>query len=90
MDNRYTSRQHTAKDAMSIQDACNVRGVLKTAHDMACFIGAEGGNPAMFQAPELVLMVSKIASLVGCEGPSMAEFSKAWEACEAMAQPAQV
>lgn len=94
MDNRYTSRQQTAQAAMDIQDACNLRGVLSAATDMARFIGADGGNPAMKadKAPELVLMVSKIASLVECEGPSMDEFSKAWAACEALAksEPAQV
>lgn len=86
---RYTSRQQTAQQAMDIQDACNISGVLKTAFDMANYIKeTAGGNPATKadKAPELVLMVSKIASLIECEGPSGMEFNKAWEACEKLAK----
>jgi hypothetical protein len=87
-DHRFTNRQQTAKQAMDVQDACNVRGVLKTFWDVSCSI--EGGNPAINAAPEMVLFASKIASLIGCAGPDMEEFSKAWAACEELAkEPAQ-
>lgn len=92
MENRYKTRQQTAQAAMDVQDACNTRGVLKAAWDMACFIGQDGGDPTIRQAPEMVLMLSKLSDMFGQPGPDVVAFGRAWEACEALAkgEPAQV
>ena len=80
-----TPLQKLAKDALDVQDACNLSGVaLGFGRAMVALREAQPEKDTNFYNthPVAVLWSSKIASLTGSE--SMTNFSRAYEACKAL------
>lgn len=73
------------KQAIRVQDACNLSGVVHSWSKMISKIWEEAhagkkGTEWVNTHPINVMFASKIASLTGCETPET--FSKAYAACQ--------
>lgn len=84
--------QELAKEAIEVQDACNIGGVSRRFAQVVqevrqCYSGPAGGASTgqMNQHPIIQLWASKIHSLVGMGFSEIEEFSKAYDACRQMA-----
>jgi hypothetical protein len=86
-----------AKDAIEVQNACNLSGVLLAWHQAACALMAHhqsNSDPLFLRHPINILFMSKVSSLMGvntdCIGgikaPQRGEmvdaFSQAYDACK--------
>ena len=76
------------QNALSVQDACNLSGVVKSfADDMDVvnFEMNEGGHGEEFRGnhPVVVLYVDKLMQLTGNSGASFEAYSNAHKACKA-------
>ena len=81
MDTEMTT-QEIARELLAIQDASNLRGVLRAWHKMLCstYSGKlEDEGPARFAVN--VLMLSKVASLLRLEADAVGSV-KSWDAEE--------
>lgn len=77
-----------AREAISIQDACNLRGVLRAAHEASLILGRHpecNGTDWINNHPIMVLFADKIQSLTTMSGD--VGFREAWIACEEMVYP---
>ena len=73
-----------AKDAIQVQDACNLSGVIHSFSRMLTEMNDAGFDTyAKNRHPCSVLFSSKVASLTSSESPS--EFSKAYTQAKVMA-----
>jgi hypothetical protein len=75
------------KDAILVQDACNLSGVLYAwarVMDKICDATRNQGTDAKNTHPINVLFASKVASLTGCE--SGLNFSHAYDACQKLSE----
>ncbi|MFA6133988.1 MAG: hypothetical protein WC869_08250 [Phycisphaerae bacterium] len=79
---RYKTEAQLCKDALQVQDACNLAGVLLAAHEGACFLLSTLDTDAVSAHPAMRLFASKIASLTGMQGSSMTAFHDAYTYCE--------
>ncbi len=73
------------KDALDVQDACNLSGVVRSFSRVLDLIWKEANELSLGTAyvnrhPISVMYSSKIASLTGSEMP--AEFSEAYRLCQ--------
>ena len=73
------------ESAISVQDACNLSGVVQSWGKMMSKIWAEAyaaraGTEFVNEHPINVLFASKVASLTGCEAGI--SFASAYERCE--------
>jgi hypothetical protein len=76
---REKTMQDWAKDAMMVQDACNLSGVVHSFSEFMRFLSAQNlGTDAKNSHPISVLFASKIASLTQCDSV----ISQAWDACQ--------
>lgn len=72
-----------AKEALAVQDACNLVAVVASFHTIVKEVKArlesegKGGTEAVWQHPICILFSSKIASLTASESPTI--FSRAYE-----------
>jgi len=74
-----------ARDAILVQDACNLSGVVSSfarAMEALWKLEPDLGTDARNTHPICVLWSSKIASLTGSD--SMVNFSKAYDACKVL------
>jgi len=76
--------QKDYQDAIFVQDACNLSGVVRAWSRLVGKIWEDAelmgkGTDWVNKHPINVLFASKVASLTGCEIPS--EFSKAYDCC---------
>lgn len=74
-----------ANDALAVQDACNLSGVVhsfsRAMSDLRDVVPGEG-TAFYNRHPVAVLYANKIADMTGCE--SLANFSAAFDACMAL------
>ena len=79
-----------AKEAIEIQDACNLSGLVHGWHRSIIELREELGKQGIFdtdkinQHPINVMWVSKLADLAHYDG-SMTKFSFAYDACQELA-----
>lgn len=80
-----------AKDAIDVQDACNLSGVvhsyskaLSELWKVADFLGE--GTDWVNTHPVAILYASKVGSLTGIGSGSFSAFSEAWGACEKLVE----
>ena len=70
-----------ASEAILVQDACNLSGVVHSFSRLMAFLCAIGlDTEARNRHPIAVLFASKVASLTGCE--RMERFSESYEWCK--------
>ena len=81
---RYTSEAQLAKDAMAVQDASNLPGILLYFHEGAVFLLR--GDKEVNTHPAMQLFASKITSLTRMGLSDHRPFNLAWVACEALAE----
>jgi hypothetical protein len=79
--NRYTSEAQIAKDAMAVQDASNLVGVLKSFHEASQWLMREGVTN-LNEHPAMQLFASKVHSLTRMGLSNHLPFNLAWVACE--------
>ena len=66
------------RDAIEVQDACNLRAIARLLVRAADMAADAGGTAASYSDPAVVLIVNKIESLVH----SNQRFSAAYDECE--------
>lgn len=87
-DPKPTLTPYDYRDAILVQDACNLSGVVRTFAEVMPKIRAEvealgvHSTDAVNRHPIAVMFSSKIASLTGSD--SMAAFSVAYDRCKKM------
>lgn len=69
------------KDAIDVQDAVNLRAIARLLVRAADAAADAGGTAASYDDPAVVLIVSKIESLV--QSTDVERLTKAYEACRA-------
>ncbi len=80
---------HLAKDALAVQDTCNLGGVSKSFADTVSELHrwpTYKGTTWIRHHPVVVLYVSKISSLVTGDCGDTAAFSAAYDLCTAVAE----
>lgn len=76
-----------AREAILVQDACNIRGVLRAAHEASLILGRHpecNGTDWINNHPVMVLFADKIQSLATMSGDN--GYSEAWTACFNMSE----
>lgn len=81
------------EDALTVQDACNLSGVVRSFSQVLSSIWDEArelnkGTDYVNTHPISVMYASKIASLSGCE--AMENFSLAYDVCESKSKELEV
>lgn len=77
-----------AREALAVQDACNLSGVAfgfaRAVHDLCAHAAAGRHDTAWKNShPIAILWASKLASLTSCE--EALTFARAWDTCQAWA-----
>lgn len=76
--------KRAAKDALTVQDACNLSGVVHAfSRAMSVVRESTNGTDEANTHPIAVLFADKIMDLVG--RPGMDNYGKAYDACEELA-----
>lgn len=85
--------QDAAKDAIAVQDACNLSGVVRSFAELMPVVREHvkaQGTDAINRHPVCVLFASKIADLAGQQGglagESFARYHFAYEECKRLAE----
>ena len=65
------------RDALEVQDACNLRAIARLLVKAAELAADKGGTTASYSDPAVVLIVNKIESLV-----NSSTNTSAWDECE--------
>lgn len=74
------------QDAVAVQDACNLSGVVISLADVCKRIRTEpdfSGTDYVNRHPIVKLYVSKLMSLAGMQSDELGEFSDAWKTAQA-------
>lgn len=76
--------KRAAQDAMTVQDACNLSGVVHAfARAMTAVREATNGTSEANQHPIAVMFADKIMDLVG--RPNFEDYGKAYDTCKELA-----
>ena len=70
------------RDALDVQDACNLRAIARLLVKAADLAADKGGTTASYSDPAVVLIVNKIESLVLSQD---AITNGKWDECEKLA-----
>jgi hypothetical protein len=84
MTDSTTTLHKLARDAVAVQDACNLRAVLGAAHEASLALGRLPectGTDWINTHPVMVLYADKIASLTGVQNLGNEAFGRAYAAC---------
>ena len=62
----YKSEAQMCRDALQLQDGCNLSGIAVTLWDMTCTLNRQGkGGAAVRRHPAVWMTVAKLADMVG-------------------------
>jgi hypothetical protein len=79
----YENERQICSDALTVQDACNLTGVLRSFHEAACWLQRNTkSTDAVCQHPAMKLFADKVASLTGMQHCSLDTYRQAHAACE--------
>ena len=87
--NRYNSEAQIAKDAMAVQDASNLVGVLKSFHEASQWL-LQANTPNLNEHPAMQLFACKVHSMTRMGLSSHVPFNLAWVACEELVRKGAV
>jgi hypothetical protein len=82
-----------AQDAIAVQDACNIGGVINLLHQVKEKLHAHPrykGTDWVKHHPLIVLLLSKCGSLCTGDGGDVGVFSLAYDQCETVAEAQEV
>lgn len=80
---KYKSEADICKDAILVQDACNLVGVLGSFHEAALWLLREGRDTdAVCNHPAMKLFADKVAHLTGMQTDVLPQFSRAYDYCK--------
>ncbi len=82
----YTTEAQICRDALAVQDACNLSGVLRSFHEAALWLLSNTKcTDSVNTHPAMKLFADKVASMTGMQGNSMTAFSRAYDRCKELA-----
>jgi hypothetical protein len=76
-----------AQEALNVQDACNLRGVLRSFHEASVTLGRLPectGTEWVNTHPIMMLYADKVASLTGMQGDDGSSWGVAYDDCKAL------
>lgn len=78
----YESEEQICRDALVVQDACNLVGVLRAFHEAALWLHRDlKSTDVVSRHPAMRLFADKVASLTGMQGNSFEEYCTASDYC---------